>query len=68
MLQFLPKSIVDFAMSIPQSILSILAEGKFNILQYDVLTCRTVPLNVRRVFSEVYAGRTEPGNGQCSEM
>ena len=68
MLQVLAKSIIDLAMSIPQSILSILAESKFKILQYDVFTCRTVPGNIRCAFLEVYVGRTEPGNGQCSEM
>lgn len=67
MLQFLAKSIVDLAMSIPQSILSILAIGKFKTLQYDVFTCRTVSSRVRGAFLGVLERCTEPGNGQCSE-
>ena len=68
MLQFLAKSIVDLAVSIPQSILRILRQGKFIVLQYDVFTCRTVSSRVRYVFVEVYERCTEPGNGQYSEV
>lgn len=53
MFQFLAKSIIDLAMSIPQSILSIFAEGKFKVLQYDVFTCRAVSSRVRCAFLEV---------------
>lgn len=42
MLEFLVKQFFNSAMSIPQSILGILAEGKFEILQYDVFTCCAV--------------------------
>lgn len=68
MLQFLAKSIVDLAVSIPQSILSVLRQGEFEILQYEVFTCRAVSSRVRHASLEVYERCTEPGNGQYSEV
>ena len=68
MLQFLAESTIDFAMSFPQSILNILAEGKFEILQYKTLTCRAVSLRVRCAIFEMYERCTEPGNGKCPEI
>ena len=50
MFQFLAKSIVDFAMGVPQSVLSIRARSKLEILQYEIFACGAVSLSVRGAF------------------